>query len=90
MALTACGRTPALRSPDPSGVCDRLDELGPQYDPHVGLFATDIGTTRTLAHRDDDSFAQAVAAADRRGDRVGAALADRTGLSVRPIRSPDR
>jgi beta-lactamase class A len=56
-ALTACGRAGALPGADPTGVYDRLDELERQYDAYVGLFATDIGSGRTLAHRDDDPFA---------------------------------
>ncbi|OBG26476.1 class A beta-lactamase [Mycobacterium sp. 852002-51057_SCH5723018] len=55
--LTACGRAAAAPSPDPSGVYDRLGELEGRYDAYVGLFATDLGSGRTLAHRDGDPFA---------------------------------
>jgi beta-lactamase class A len=58
--LTACGRTPALptpATPDPSRVYDRIEELERQYNAYVGLFATDLASSRTLAHRDDDPFA---------------------------------
>ncbi len=57
VALAACGRAAALPSPDTSGVYARLDELERQYNAYVGLFATDIASGRTLAHRDDDPFA---------------------------------
>ncbi len=53
-ALTACGRAFALPDPGPG---DRLDELERQYNAYVGLFALNIGTCRTLAHRDGDPFA---------------------------------
>ena len=56
-ALTACGRAPAAPGPDPSGVSDRLDALERQYNADIGLFATDIGTGRSLARRDGDRFA---------------------------------
>jgi beta-lactamase class A len=56
-ALTACGRAPAQPSSDPSGIYDRLEDLQRQYDAYVGLFATDIGSGRTLAHRADNPFA---------------------------------
>jgi len=56
-ALTACGRAAAAPSPDPSVFYGRLAELERQYDAYVGLFAGNIGTGRTLAHRDGDSFA---------------------------------
>ena len=56
-ALTACGRAAAAPSPDPSVIYGRLAELERQYDAYVGLFAGNIGTGRTLAHRDGDSFA---------------------------------
>lgn len=35
----------------------RLDELERQYNAFVGLFATDLGSGRELAHRADDPFA---------------------------------
>ncbi|MGO8771869.1 MAG: class A beta-lactamase [Mycobacterium sp.] len=53
-ALTACGRAAALPDTDPG---DRLDELERQYNAYLGLFATNIATGRTLAHRDGDPFA---------------------------------
>ena len=56
-ALTACGRAAAAPSPDPSVIYGRLAKLERQYDAYVGLFAGNIGTGRTLAHRDGDSFA---------------------------------
>jgi beta-lactamase class A len=56
-AITACGRAAALPGADPSGVYDRLNELERQYNAYAGLFATDIGSGRTLAHRADDPFA---------------------------------
>ncbi|MFZ1178582.1 MAG: class A beta-lactamase [Mycobacterium sp.] len=56
-ALTACGRAPAAPGPDPSGVSDRLDACERQYNADIGLFATDIGTGRSLARRDGDRFA---------------------------------
>jgi beta-lactamase class A len=56
-ALTACGRAPAQPGSDPSAINDRLDELERLYDAYVGLFAADIGSGRTLAHRADDPFA---------------------------------
>jgi beta-lactamase class A len=52
-ALSACGRAGA----DPAGVDDRLGELERQYNAYVGLFATDIASGRTCAHRADDPFA---------------------------------
>ena len=54
-ALTACA--PATAAPGPDPVYERLDELERQYNACVGLFATDMRTGRTLAHRDNDSFA---------------------------------
>lgn len=51
--LGACGRAVA----DPARVDERLDELERQYNAHVGLFATDIASGRTFAHRADDPFA---------------------------------
>jgi beta-lactamase class A len=56
-ALTACGRAAALPGADAAGVYDRLDELERQYNAYAGLFATDIGSGRTLTHRADDPFA---------------------------------
>ena len=53
-------RGPAFAAPDPadpSAVYARLDELERQYDAYVGLFATDMATGRTAAHRADDPFA---------------------------------
>ena len=56
--LTACGRAAAVPGPDPADpVYERLDELERQYNAYIGLFATDLATGRTLAHRDDDPFA---------------------------------
>jgi beta-lactamase class A len=54
-ALSACGR--ALAAPGAAQVYDRLAELEGQYNAYIGLFATDAGSGRTLAHRDDDPFA---------------------------------
>jgi beta-lactamase class A len=56
-ALTACGRAPAVPGVDAAGVYDRLDELERQYAAYVGLFATDLASGRSLAHRDGDPFA---------------------------------
>jgi len=59
-AFTACERAPASPGPDPtdsSGVYAQLDEFERQYDAYVGLFATNVESGRTLAHRDDDPFA---------------------------------
>jgi beta-lactamase class A len=56
--LTACGRAAAVPGPDPADpVYERLDELERQYNAYIGLFATDLATGRTLAHRGDDPFA---------------------------------
>lgn len=56
-ALSARGRAAASPGPDPSGIIDRLDELERRHDAFVGLFATDVTSGRTLAHREDDRFA---------------------------------
>jgi beta-lactamase class A len=59
-ALTACGRAPAVpgpATPDTSAVYERLDELERHYNAYAGLFATDLASRRTSAHRDDDPFA---------------------------------
>ena len=56
-ALTACPRASAAPGTDANPVYDRLDDLERQYGAYIGLFATDIGTGRTLAHRDGDPFA---------------------------------
>jgi beta-lactamase class A len=56
-ALTASGRALAAPGADPAGIYDRLAELERQYNAYVGLFARDVGSGRTLAHRDDDPFA---------------------------------
>ncbi|CPR12506.1 beta-lactamase class A [Mycobacterium bohemicum DSM 44277] len=53
-ALTARGRAAAL--PDPAPL-DRLDELERQYGAYVGVYALNIDTGRSLAHRDGDPFA---------------------------------
>ncbi|PRI15720.1 class A beta-lactamase [Mycobacterium shigaense] len=50
-ALSACGRAAA----DPAD--DRLGEWERRYNAYVGLFATDIASGRTCAHRADDPFA---------------------------------
>jgi beta-lactamase class A len=52
-ALGAC----ASAHGDPVPIDDRLAELERQYNAYIGLFATDIGSGRTVAHRDDDPFA---------------------------------
>ncbi|CDO87966.1 class A beta-lactamase [Mycobacterium triplex] len=52
-ALSACASAHA----DPAQVYDRLAELERQYNAYIGLFATDLGSGRALAHRDDDPFA---------------------------------
>ncbi|MCV7427925.1 class A beta-lactamase [Mycobacterium montefiorense] len=53
--LSACGR--AFAVPDAAQVDDRLAELERQYDAYIGLFATDVGSGHTLAHREDEPFA---------------------------------
>ena len=53
-SLAARGRAAALPDPDPVG---RIGELERQYNAYVGLFAADIATGRTFAHRDGDPFA---------------------------------
>jgi hypothetical protein len=50
-ALGACGRAGA----DPTD--DRLGEWERRYNAYVGLFATDIASGHTCAHRADDPFA---------------------------------
>lgn len=52
--LAARGRAAASPGPDPG---DRITELERQYDSYVGLFATNLATGRTYAHRDGDPFA---------------------------------
>ncbi|ORV48559.1 class A beta-lactamase [Mycobacterium florentinum] len=52
-ALAACATLHA----DPAQVDDRLAELERQYDAYIALLATDLGSGRTVAHRDDDPFA---------------------------------
>lgn len=52
-ALSACASAHA----DPAQVYDRLAELERQFNAYIGLFATDLGSGRALAHRDDDPFA---------------------------------
>jgi beta-lactamase class A len=54
-ALGACG--PAIAAPGAAQVYDRLAELEHQYDSYIGLFAADVESGRTLAHRDEDPFA---------------------------------
>ena len=49
--------TSANAHADPAQVYGRLAELERQYDAYIGLFATDLGSGRVLAHRDDDPFA---------------------------------
>jgi beta-lactamase class A len=56
-ALTACRSASAAPGADANNVYDRLDDLERQYGAYIGLFATDIGSGRTLAHRDGDPFA---------------------------------
>jgi beta-lactamase class A len=56
--LTGCVRVGAPHGAGgSSAVYDRLDELEHQYNAFVGLFATDLASGRTLAHRDGDPFA---------------------------------
>jgi len=56
---TAADLTPrsASAAPGADPVYDRLDDLERRCGAYIGLFATDIGTGRTLAHRDGDPFA---------------------------------
>ncbi|MEM6109334.1 class A beta-lactamase [Mycobacterium sp. 050272] len=53
-ALGACA--PPVHA-DPPPLYGRLAELERQYGAYIGLFATDPGSGRTCAHRDDDPFA---------------------------------
>jgi beta-lactamase class A len=46
-----------LAARGPAQVYDRLAELEHQYDAYSGLFATDLGSGRMLAHCGDDPFA---------------------------------
>ncbi|CQD11166.1 beta-lactamase [Mycobacterium lentiflavum] len=60
--LAAAMAAPALSTwatahADPPRVDGRLAELERQYDAYIGLFAADLGSGRTCAHRDDDPFA---------------------------------
>src|ERR1700742_1666497 len=52
-ALNGWGRAGA----DTAGIEDRVVELEGRYNAIVGLFATDIASGRTCAHRADDPFA---------------------------------
>lgn len=52
-ALSGCATAHA----DPPQFYDRLAEMERQYNAYIGLFATHLGSGRTLAHRDDDPFA---------------------------------
>lgn len=61
-ALSACNHAPALpRTAAPASpelpIEDRIGALERRYDAYVGLFATDLASNRTLAHREDDPFA---------------------------------
>ncbi|MEZ0354291.1 class A beta-lactamase [Mycobacterium sp. pR1184] len=53
-ASSACATAHAEPPPPLYG---RLAELERQYDAYVGLFATDLESGRTCAHRDEDPFA---------------------------------
>lgn len=60
--MLAASTVPALSAratarSDPPQFYDRLAELERQYNAYIGLFATNVGSGRTLAHRDDDPFA---------------------------------
>lgn len=56
-ALGACGRAPAEPGTVPPAAEERLEELEHQYNAYAGLFATNLESGRTLAHRADDPFA---------------------------------
>jgi beta-lactamase class A len=56
LALPALAAWPNAHS-DPAPVDDRLVELERQYNAYIGLFATDLGSGRTVARREDDPFA---------------------------------
>ncbi len=53
-AVTACGHRDVARS---SCFDDRIDALERKYNAYVGLFARDLASGRTLAHRENDPFA---------------------------------
>lgn len=57
MAVPALSAACASAHADAAQLYQRLAELEHQYDAYIGLFATDLGSGRTCAHRDDGPFA---------------------------------
>jgi beta-lactamase class A len=66
LPLAACAgqeppARPAVQPPTgtaaPDGTADRFAELERQFDAHIGVFAVDTGTGRTVTHRADERFA---------------------------------
>jgi beta-lactamase class A len=59
LALAACSTEPTRADPaEPSpGVDERIGDLERKYNAYAGVFAADLGSDRTVAHRADDPFA---------------------------------
>lgn len=55
VALAACYRGTATA--DPTGLVSQIGDVERDYNAAVGLFAVDLDSGRTLAHRENDPFA---------------------------------
>ncbi len=62
-ALTACGRSgrempvQLVDSSAPAPVLDQLAALEDRYDAKIGFYGVNLGTGRTMGHRENDMFA---------------------------------
>ncbi|WP_354525212.1 class A beta-lactamase [Mycolicibacterium sp. 624] len=61
VALAACSTEPTPAPTKPTaplpGIEERIGALEDKYDAYAGVFATDLGSGRSVAHRADDPFA---------------------------------
>lgn len=59
VALAACSAEPTLPEPaePPPAIEERIGALEREYDAYAGVFAADLNSDRTVAHRADDPFA---------------------------------
>ncbi|OBI80886.1 class A beta-lactamase [Mycobacterium sp. E740] len=88
LAAVACSQRPAVADPLPGApIGDRIGELEARHNALIGVFAVNLDTERTIAHRAQDSFAMcstfkgyAAARVLQKAERGELALTDRVTI----------